>query len=395
MLILGGGPVGVELAAEIATEYPTKRITIVDASETLCASFPVSASKHITQWLVSRGIKLVLGEWLDSITDRGCTLKSGQTIEADVCYRCMGFRPNASFLHNSFADQMNDKGSLMVEHTLQVKGHPTVFGMGDVCLHPRSNELKLGHTAELNAHLAAHNLQEHHASGRLLEYPHGVVHCGTSPKVYCISLGEYDGVLIFNSIVLYGVVGGFIAAIVKWLLQWTKVAAAANRAVGILFWELADFMSIQISRWILPIKDSAYREHSVILFDGECALCDGFVSFVIYWDTTARFKFCPLQSPQGKQFLITGGFDPADLSSMVLIDENGYHRQSSAVLRTLYHLGWWGKLMYGFILIPATVRNFAYKTVAAHRYTIFGKLGKCSKTAAEVSGRVIGPTKDA
>lgn len=394
VLIIGGGPVGVELAGEIVTQYPDKHVTIVDALPKICASFPANAIQHMTNWLQNRGVKLVLGEWIESITEQGCVLKSGLSIQADITYRCMGFKPNSGLLAEEFADQLTDKGSLMVEHTLQVKDYPRIFGMGDVCIHNRSAELKLGHTAELNAHLAAINMERHHSQAPLLEYPNGIVGCAVSPKVYCISLGKYDGVLIFNSIVLYGFIGGFIAAVVKWLLEWTKVAAAANRTVGVLFWEFADLMSIQISRWILPLKDPKYKTHSIIMFDGDCALCDGFVRLVIHCDPVARFKFCPLQSNRGKELLATGGLDPNDMSSMVLVDEYGYHRQSTAALRVLYHCGWWGRLLYGLILIPAPIRNLGYKLVAANRYTLFGKLGKCAVSAAQVSGRVIDATKD-
>ena len=38
----------------------------------------------------------------------------------------------------------------------------------------------------------------------------------------------------------------------KWLLEWTKVAAARQYPVGIVFWEVADFMSCWIGRTVLP-----------------------------------------------------------------------------------------------------------------------------------------------
>ena len=39
----------------------------------------------------------------------------------------------------------------------QVEGHSRVYCVGDMMSH-KSRELKLGHTAEVNAHLAAHNI---------------------------------------------------------------------------------------------------------------------------------------------------------------------------------------------------------------------------------------------
>ena len=37
--------------------------------------------------------------------------------------------------------------------------------------------------------------------------------------IYCISLGKYDAVMGFNGLVM----SGWIAALMKWILEWTKV----------------------------------------------------------------------------------------------------------------------------------------------------------------------------
>ena len=398
VLVIGGGPVGVELAAEVLTQYPDKQVTIVDALPELCASFPDACVQHVTQWLTSRSTELVLGEWIGSITEKGCTLKSGRVIEADITYKCMGFKPNTGFMAQHFGDHLDKRGMLRVTDTLQVKDHPNIFGMGDLCLH-KSLELKLGHTAELNAHLVAQNVDRHHQKQPLLEYPFGVVGSAVSPKVYVISLGKYDGVLLFNSIAVYGVLGGFVAAIMKWLLEWTKVAAAQNKALGIIFWRIADFMSVQITHWLLPLRDPAYTNHSVILFDGQCALCHGFVSFVIRNDNNKHFKFASLQSSPGQKLLRERGLPANDLSSMVMVDQDGFHRHSSAALRICYKLdglmGFLGKLLYAAILVPSPLRNLAYKCVAANRYRLFGKVSKgIQGGAALLADRMLEETKD-
>ena len=57
----------------------------------------------------------------------------------------------------------------------------------------------------------------------------------------------------FNGIVL----GGWLPAIVKWLLEWTKVAACQERPVGTGFWMLADTMTAWITRFIVPARSKA------------------------------------------------------------------------------------------------------------------------------------------
>jgi len=327
----------------------------------------------MTTWLQQRGVELVLGEWIDALDDKTCVLKSGRRLEGDVVYRCMGYKPNTAFLSEDFQENLTERGALLVEDTMQVEGFANIFGMGDVALHRRSDELKLGHTAELNAHLVAENVSRMQSHSQMLCYPHGVVGGAVSPKVYCISLGQYDGILIFNSVVLYGSLGGFLAAVMKWLLEWTKVAASAERPIGVLFWDVADAASILISKYVLPLPDPQMKGRAVVLFDGECNLCDGFVNFLIARDPLKTVQFAPLQSDIGASLLQQGGLSVNDLSSMVLIDEYGYHRQSTAALRALLKLSAPWSWLYALILIPSPLRNLGYKLVARFRYTLFGK----------------------
>jgi hypothetical protein len=67
-----------------------------------------------------------------------------------------------------------------------------------------SRELKLGHTAEVNGHLAAHNIVADLHGQPLLTYPRGVTGSDTTPKIWCLSLGRYDAIVGFNGLVFCG-----------------------------------------------------------------------------------------------------------------------------------------------------------------------------------------------
>ena len=121
---------------------------------------------------------------------------------------------------------------------------------------PSSDGLKLGHTAELNADVVADNIRHlcHAAKGGaqgvatgLATYPFGAVGASKTPRVSCVSLGEVYGVLSFNGLVI----DGALAAVVKALLEWTKIAACAERPVGVAFWKFGDAAANWISRTIL------------------------------------------------------------------------------------------------------------------------------------------------
>lgn len=107
--------------------------------------------------------------------------------------------------------------------------------------------MKLGHTAELNADAAAHNLRCRIRGEALEPYPRAAVGADVAPRVFCVSLGEGYGVLAFNGVV----VAGWIPAVAKAVIEWSKVAACAERPIGIAIWTFGDAMANWISRKVL------------------------------------------------------------------------------------------------------------------------------------------------
>jgi predicted DCC family thiol-disulfide oxidoreductase YuxK len=55
----------------------------------------------------------------------------------------------------------------------------------------------------------------------------------------------------------------------------------------------------------------------VLLFDGVCNLCNGFVNFVIARDPDGKFKFAALQGTAGQAIMRSIGRDPTDMSTLV------------------------------------------------------------------------------
>jgi NADH dehydrogenase FAD-containing subunit len=246
----------VELAGEILTQYPDKEVTIVDFQSKICAPFPDASIDYMTKWLEKKGCKLVLGTPIGGkfpdllIDDKGCTLADGRRFDADIVYKCMGFHANAPFMKPHFESCVDRAGRLVVDDYLRLEKHEKVFAMGDCMIHDKSGEIKLGHTAEVNAHLVVENIHRLEQGRAPVGYPEGVTGKGPTPKIYNISLGKYDASLGFNSLVM----NGKLAAFSKWLLEWTKVWAAAEQPIGVLFWKVADGASMFIGKYILPPK---------------------------------------------------------------------------------------------------------------------------------------------
>jgi predicted DCC family thiol-disulfide oxidoreductase YuxK len=111
----------------------------------------------------------------------------------------------------------------------------------------------------------------------------------------------------------------------------------------------------------------------VILYDGECGLCDKWVQFVLRHDRRGGFRFAPLQSLRGKELLRESGSPPTDLSSMVLVVDNQAYLRSTGALMILRQLGGFWSLLGIFGMVPLPLRDFVYSIVAANRHRWFPK----------------------
>ena len=60
---------------------------------------------------------------------------------------------------------------------------------------------------------------------------------------------------------------------------------------------------------------------TLVLFDGVCGLCNGFVDFLLPRDTKAQLLFGALQSDSGRKALREAGLPDAMPETVVVIDE--------------------------------------------------------------------------
>ena len=132
---------------------------------------------------------------------------------------------------------------------------------------------------------------------------------------------------------------------------------------------------------------------AIVLFDGVCNLCNGFVQFVIQHDPAGRFRFAALQSAAGQAVLKAHGLDAATLAAepdSVLLELDGrLYSHSNAVLRIARELGGpWRLLLAGYVL-PRAWRDAVYRFVARHRYRWFGRQESCWLPTPELRARFL------
>jgi len=127
----------------------------------------------------------------------------------------------------------------------------------------------------------------------------------------------------------------------------------------------------------------------VILFDGVCNFCSFWVKFVIRRDLQGKFRFAPLQSPLGREAARALDLPENPPASVILKEDGRYYVRSTATLRILRRLPGIWPLLYLFIVVPAPLRDLAYKFVANNRYRWFGKNDSCFVPTPEIRGRFL------
>lgn len=126
----------------------------------------------------------------------------------------------------------------------------------------------------------------------------------------------------------------------------------------------------------------------IVLFDGVCNFCDASVNFIISRDRAGVFRFAPLQSDAGRE-LIEKYSIPADVDSVILIDNDRAFIHSDAALRIAQRLGGVWKLLSLFRIVPRSIRDWGYKLFAKNRYRLFGKKDSCMMPTPEIRERFL------
>ncbi|RYC56317.1 hypothetical protein CHU98_g9896 [Xylaria longipes] len=148
--IVGGGAVGVQMAADLKEIYPEKEITLVHSRNQLMPLYHEKLDEIIKERFQELGIKLVLGSRVNIPADEfqqenvsgepiTVSLQNGSTLQADVVIPATGQTPNTQFLSALTASSENSlinpaNGFIRVRPTLQFQdpAYPSLYAVGDV-----------------------------------------------------------------------------------------------------------------------------------------------------------------------------------------------------------------------------------------------------------------------
>ncbi|KAL6513676.1 hypothetical protein OROHE_019536 [Orobanche hederae] len=221
ILIVGGGPTGVELAAEIAVDFPDKKVTLVHRGSRLLGFIGEKAGKKALDWLVSKKVEVILGQSVvnlnspSSLGGGGRYETSGdETVIADCHFVCTGSPIGSSWIKKTILkDSLDSHGRLMVDAKLRVIGHSNIFAIGDIANIPvgvsSSNELKQGYLAQAHASVAAKNLKLLIKNGSQSEKKLSSYKPAASTIAF-VSLGRREGVAQIMCLTTVGRIPGMI-----------------------------------------------------------------------------------------------------------------------------------------------------------------------------------------
>lgn len=162
VLIVGSGPVGLELSGEIKAVWPEKQVTIVDPAGQLVPGFQPEMREELHRQLDALGVQLRLGTALveQPPTEPGraemfTVDTTGGELSADIWFRCYGVHLNTDYLGDRLATARTPEGRIRVTETLNVEGHDHVYALGDIT---DLAEAKMAGYAMQHAKIVAENI---------------------------------------------------------------------------------------------------------------------------------------------------------------------------------------------------------------------------------------------
>lgn len=169
----------------------------------------------------------------------------------------------------------------------------------------------------------------------------------------------------------------------------TPVASAPRHTAAVAMAEPAPEAAPAPERYV-PDRDT------LVFFDGQCGLCNGFVDFLLRRDRRQRLRYVPQQSDAAMEVLQQAGYsatrrpdgllDLPDVGNSVflLTPDGRLHTRSAAGLRAWKALGGkWGVLGRLGLLAPRFARDPAYNWISRNRFRWFDQEKRRPPTTEE------------
>jgi predicted DCC family thiol-disulfide oxidoreductase YuxK len=127
---------------------------------------------------------------------------------------------------------------------------------------------------------------------------------------------------------------------------------------------------------------SGENKPTIVLFDGECGLCTGWMKRIARADRRGVFTMHPFQSTEARAILRRLGRADTVAETMLAVHGVEALAGSDAFLYVMRRLPFPWKLLGIARFVPKSLRDLVYGLVARNRYRISGTCACCGATAA-------------
>lgn len=261
-VVVGGGPTGVELVAEVRDlvelvlfkRYPEiepddVHLVLVQSGPSVLPGWHSEVVRRASQQLAHLEVDVRTGCRVLEVGPSNVTLEGNEVLDSRTCVWCAGVKPAG--LLQSIALQKHPSGRVPVGADLRAEGHPDVFVLGDAALFMEKGRPlpPLGQVAFQQGTCTGANL------ARLIRgrpaRPFRYFNYGA-----LLSVGEH-----FAAIDLLGVrLSGFVAWFVWRSLYLTKLVGFGNKVRVVLDWTLDLLFERSISQVSASRQDLQARE---------------------------------------------------------------------------------------------------------------------------------------
>ncbi len=225
--VVGGGPTGVEFAFSLheliaieakKVDKVAGKVRLIQGMDVLVPVFNDKIQRAALKQAEKRGIEVVLGAQANAITETGIQVGDVH-YDANISIWSAGVKPATECFNESCK---NDRGSVIVDATLQIKGRNSEFALGDIIVIGETRVPALAQTAMQQAKIVAANIDSLENDKQLEEYKVSVLG-------QLVSFGSHSGAGTIGPVTFTGIVG---------LLIWsaaytTKIPCGIGRKLTI------------------------------------------------------------------------------------------------------------------------------------------------------------------
>jgi NADH dehydrogenase FAD-containing subunit len=212
VLILGAGPVGLELAGEIKDVWPDKYVIILDRADQLLPGFLPQVRSELRHQLDELGIDVRMSTGLTALPTAeagragrfAVTTDKGEEIVADIWFQAFGVEINTGYLADGHLSPLTEQKAVPVTERLNVQGYEHIYAIGDIADLP---DPKMASYAMTHADIVVKNIRAQLAGDQPCAVhtpaPHRRILLPLGPRAGIGQLPAPDGVVAATTETVY------------------------------------------------------------------------------------------------------------------------------------------------------------------------------------------------